>query len=213
MAGVPEWRMASWPWVSAGSRLPALADPHKPFIPLERLLLIRKPQGKVGVYVGCSALRSEPQAKGHCTCALAHLQHLLHAKSDPHEVQICPRSWVWMWGPSVLENLLIESPASEQEGTVWVPEARGGAGRGGGRVYMQAGAANSMVVSEDQCLHASQGEFKMQVEPGQEESLGFLSQEVGCPGGDFSWGSQGLKTQGETRGRISWNSQGWAERS
>lgn len=111
----------------------ALADPHKPFIPLERLLLVRKPQGKVGVYVGCSALRSEPQAKGHCKCALAHLQHLLHAKPDPHDVQICTPSWVWMGGPSALENLLIEPLASEQEGTVWVPEARGR-----GRVYMQA---------------------------------------------------------------------------
>lgn len=53
---------------------------------------------------------------------------------------------------------------------------------------------------------ACRGEFrhpevqlKMQVELDLEESLGFYSQEVGCPGGAFSWGLPGLKTQGEMR--------------
>lgn len=84
--------MATWPWVSASTRLLALADPINLY-PLQRLLLVRKLQGKVGVYVGCSGLRPEPRAKGHCKCALGHLHPLLHApsaKSDLHEAQICP---------------------------------------------------------------------------------------------------------------------------
>lgn len=39
-------------------------------------------------------------------------------------------------GSLSLENLFVEPPTSEQEGTVRIPEARGGADRGGGRVYM-----------------------------------------------------------------------------